>query len=42
MRQIMLRNKGEILEKMSGNGSTFQSADAFEQDMNRVLNTLNL
>ena len=42
MRQIMLRNKAGILEKMEGNGSTFQSAEAFEQDMNRVLNTLNL
>jgi hypothetical protein len=42
MRQIMLRNRGSILENMEGNGSMFQSNDTFEQDMNRVLNTLNL
>jgi hypothetical protein len=42
MRQIMLRNRGSILENMEGNGSMFQSNDTFERDMNRVLNTLNL
>lgn len=42
MRQIMLRNRGSILENMEGKGSMFQSNDTFEQDMNRVLNTLNL
>jgi hypothetical protein len=42
MRQIMLRNRAGILEEMEGQGGMFQSNDTFEQDMNRVLNTLNL
>lgn len=42
MRQIMLRNQAEILDKMDGKGELFQSADTFENDMNRVLNTLTL
>jgi hypothetical protein len=42
MRQIMLKNKGTILDSMEGSGGMFQTEDSFESDMNRVLNTLNL
>lgn len=42
MRQIMLRNKESILENMEGTGSMFQSSETFNNDMDRVLNTLNL
>jgi hypothetical protein len=43
MRQIMLRNKDTIIQGMVAGGSDmFTSEKTFEQDMNRILNTVNL
>jgi hypothetical protein len=43
MRQIMLRNKDSIIQGMVAGGSDlFTSEQNFEQDMNRMLNTVNL
>lgn len=43
MRKIMLRNKDSIIQGMVAGGSDqFTSEQTFEQDMNRILNTVNL